>query len=110
MTRTDREVVHDALDHLGILRQHLVRGDVDDQAIADAVSLRLASAIEAISHGTDDLRDRLFAGEWRIVWATRNRIVHSYTYINQDIIRATVAEDLPFFEAALTAELERADF
>ena len=107
MSRTDRQVSQDALDHLSVLRAHLARGDLDDQTVADAVNLRLAAAIEAIAQGSDGLRERLFRDEWHIVWATRNRIAHSYIYIDHSIIMATVAEDLPALEAALVAELER---
>ena len=107
MSRTDREVAQDALDHLAVLREHLTRGDVGDQTVADAVSLRLAAAIEAIAQGTDGLRKRLFKGEWHIAWATRNRIVHSYIYIDQSIIAATVANDVPELVASLTAEIAR---
>lgn len=109
MSRTDREVTQDALDHLAVLRAHLSRGDLDDQTIADAVSLRLAAAIEAIAQGTDGLRERLFHGEWQIAWATRNRIAHSYVYIDHNIITATVADELPALEAALTSEITRTD-
>lgn len=95
MSRTDREAAQDALDHLAILRAHLTRGDLDDQTVADAVSLRLAAAIGTISQGTDSFRERLFAGEWQIAWATRNRIAHPYTNIDHSIIAATVADDVP---------------
>ena len=106
MSRTDVEVVRDALAHLAVLRAHLSRGDLNDQTIADAVSLRLSAAIEAIAQGSDDLRERLFAGEWHIVWATRNRIAHSYIHIDHGLIAATVVDDLPAMEAALALELE----
>lgn len=44
MTRTDDELVHDALDHLRVIRLHIGRTDLAGQTAADAVSLRLASA------------------------------------------------------------------
>ena len=109
MSRTDKEATQDALDHLAVLRAHLTRGDLGDQTIADAVSLRLAAAIEAIAQGSDGLRERLFAGEWHIAWATRNRIAHSYIYIDHSIIAATVADDVPALEAALAAEILRSE-
>ena len=109
MSRTDREVTQDALNHLAVLRAHLSRGDLDDQTIADAVSLRLAAALEALAQGTDGLRERLFLGEWHIAWATRNRIAHSYIQIDHGIISATVADDLPALEAALALEITRTD-
>lgn len=87
----------------------MARGDLDDQTIADAVSLRLAVAIEAIAQGSDGLRVRLFGGDWHIAWATRNRIAHSYIYVDHRTIAATVSEDLPALEAALAAEIEESD-
>ena len=109
MSRTDRQITQDALDHLAVLRAHLTRGDLGDQTVADAVSLRLAAAIEAIAQGTDGLRERLFDGEWHIARATRNRIAHSYIYIDHNIIAATVANDVPAREASLAAEIVRTD-
>ncbi|MGL4339712.1 MAG: HepT-like ribonuclease domain-containing protein [Rhodoglobus sp.] len=47
------------------------------------------------------------ADEWHIVWATRNRIAHGYTYVDRSIIEATIANDLPLLEAALAAEVKR---
>lgn len=107
MSRSDAELIVDAQHHLAILRQHLVRGDLDDQTVADAVSLRLAAAIEAISQATEDMRSRLFGEDWNLMWATRNRIAHGYAFIDLAIIGATVDRDLPWFEAALQQELDR---
>ena len=84
-----------------------MRGDLDNQTVADAVSLRLAAAIEAISQATEEMRSRLFGDDWSLVWATRNRIAHGYAFIDLAIIRATIDGDLPWFEAALQKELDR---
>ncbi|QPZ38712.1 HepT-like ribonuclease domain-containing protein [Paramicrobacterium chengjingii] len=105
MTRNDHELVCDALDHLAVLHQHLERSDLDDQTVADAVSLRLASAIEAISETSERFRDRTFGDDWKIIWATRNRISHGYAYIDMGLIRATVIHDLPDFERGLRESL-----
>jgi len=61
--RTDGELVDDALMHISVLHTHLARGDLEDQTIADAVTLRLAAAIEALSNCTDDLRNRAFGDD-----------------------------------------------
>lgn len=101
MTRSDAELVHDALDHLAVLHQHLERADLNDQTVADAVSLRLASAIEAISEASDEFRHRAFGDDWTFIWATRNRIAHGYAYIDLRLIEATIDQDLPDFERRL---------
>jgi uncharacterized protein with HEPN domain len=107
VSRSDTELVRDALEHLRVLHLHLERSDMSDQIVADAVSLRLAAAIEALSTASQPLRDRAFGDEWPIIWATRNRIAHGYAHIDLSIIRATVEQDLPQFEKALEAESRR---
>ncbi len=54
MSRTDEELIRDALDHIEALKRHLTRGDLDDETVADAVSLRLAAAIEAVAEASPD--------------------------------------------------------
>jgi uncharacterized protein with HEPN domain len=107
VSRTDAELVADALEHLRVLRQHLGKSTLDDQTVADAVSLRLAAAIESVSATSHDLRHRVFGDDWRAIWATRNRIAHGYAFIDVGIIRATVEKDLAAFETALRNELDR---
>ena len=106
MSPSDRELVGDALEHIRMLHRHLDRSDLSDETVADAVSLRLAAAIESFSTASQGLRDRVFGSEWPIAWATRNRIAHGYTHIDVAIIRATVERDLPQSEQGLKAELD----
>jgi uncharacterized protein with HEPN domain len=101
VSRSDDELVSDALDHIAVLKRHLKRGDLGDETVADAVSLRLAAAIEAVSETSAQFRERTFGDDWKIIWATRNRIVHGYAYIDLSIIRDTVEQDLPEFEGKL---------
>jgi len=107
VSRTDEQLTRDALDHLEALRRHLERGDLADETIADAVSLRLAAAIEALAGTTAGFREHLFAEEWSVMWATRNRIAHGYAYVDLAIIRATVEHDLPAVERKLRRSLEQ---
>ena len=39
--------------------------------------------------------------DWSVIWATRNRIAHGYTFIDRAMIEATLHKDLPGFEATL---------
>ncbi len=105
MSRSDRELVLDALDHIKMLKRHLERGDLADATVADAVSLRLASAIEAISETSPGFLAKHFGDDWKLMWATRNRIAHGYAFIDLEIIRSTVEKDLPAFEAELRSTL-----
>ncbi|WP_448003080.1 HepT-like ribonuclease domain-containing protein [Agromyces bauzanensis] len=88
-----------------MLKRHLLRADLSDETVVDAVSLRLAAAIEAVSEASADFRRRTFGDDWKIIWATRNRIAHGYAYIDLGIIRDTVDHDLPEFERKLRTAL-----
>lgn len=108
MSRSDEELVRDALDHLEILKRHLDRADIADEIVADAVSLRLSAAIEAVSETTAEFRDRIFGDDWTMIWATRSRIAHGYAYIDLSVITATVEQDLPDFERKLRESIGNA--
>ncbi len=101
MTRSDRELLADALNHLDVLHSHQARRDLDDQTVADAVCLRLAAAIEAVANMTSEVRTGAFGAEWTLIRATRNRIAHGYMFIDRSMIEATIDKDLPGFEATL---------
>lgn len=45
MSRTDEELVRDALDHIEILKSHLAKAGVDDAVVADAVNMRIANRL-----------------------------------------------------------------
>lgn len=107
MSRSDSERISEALEHLDRLHAHLLRDDLHDETVADAVSLRLASAIETIQTSDGSLANRLFGDDWPLIWATRNRIAHGYAYVDMDLIAATVEQDLPGLETALRLELAR---
>jgi uncharacterized protein with HEPN domain len=70
------------------------KAGLDDQTVADAVCLRLASAIECVADLSPELRAQAFGEDWPLIWATRNRIAHGYATIDLSIIKATVRDDL----------------
>lgn len=103
MSRSDAELVADALEHIDILKRHLNAQVGDVLLVADAISMRLAAAIEAISQTTPEFRDAYFGEVWHLMWATRNRISHGYVFVDQQLIALTVSNRLPEFEAQLRA-------
>lgn len=103
MSRSDHELVSDALSHLDLLHKHLLRADLSDQTVSDAVCMRLFAAIEAVGRGSDQLRNETFGQDWPLMWATRNRIAHGYAFIDMSVIAATIQHDLPRFEDQLRA-------
>lgn len=105
MSRSDQELIMDALDHIDVLKGHLDRGDLTDITIADAVNMRLSAAIETLAQTTRDFRERHFGQEWQLMWATRNRISHGYAFVDVEIIQKTIENRLPRVEAQLRAAL-----
>lgn len=73
---------------------------------ADAVSMRLAAAIDALRTPDGSLEDRLFGEDWQFMWAMRNRLTHGYITVDLRIVEATISGDLPDFERTLRAELD----
>ena len=105
MSRTDKELVLDALDHIQILKSHLTRSDLEQVIIADAVNMRLSAAIESLAQTSPEFRAQYFAEEWKLMKATRNRISHGYTFVDQSIIQQTVVNRLPGLEQQLRTAL-----
>lgn len=69
--------------------------------------MRLAAAIESMAATTTGFRAQVFGDEWRVIWATRNRIAHGYARIDMQVISLTVEHDLPAFERKLRSAVER---
>lgn len=64
MSRSDRELVTDALTHLAMLAEHLRRGDLTDSTVADGVCLRLAAALDALAATSEAFRVQTFGDDW----------------------------------------------
>ncbi|MGF0115010.1 HepT-like ribonuclease domain-containing protein [Promicromonospora sp. Marseille-Q5078] len=109
MKRTDAQLARESLEHLAMLQRHVAEGSWDAQMTVDAVCLRLAAAIDSASRLSERGRAEAFGDGWPAVWATRNRIVHGYTAVDGEIVRATVENDLGAFWAALDHLIDRPD-
>ncbi len=83
MSKSDAGHASAALENLPVLRRHA------DSAIEDA------TGIGADAHA--------FGATWTAMWSTRNRITHRYTFVNRDVILATVERDLDDFKTGLCA-------
>ena len=106
MSRTDRERITDALNHIEAMHRHLSRQNLSDGTVADAVSMRLSAAIESLRTADGGLESRLCGDDWKSMWAMRNRLAHGYISADLGIVRTTVSEDLPEFERNLRRKLD----
>ncbi len=106
MSRSDQEILRDALAHLQLLSTYAANRDVDDQVVIDAMCMRLSAGIEVLARLDAKERDRLFGDDWLVMWGMRNRIAHGYLLVNAAIIRATVTDDLPSIVMVIATELD----
>jgi len=90
----------DVIDAITAIHAHLVRGDLTDPLVFDAVRMRFVEIGEAVGA----LPEELLASEqdipWREVVAMRHKLAHHY-YAAVGILAATIADDLPALEAAV---------
>lgn len=94
MTRSDHEVLQEALTHFDLMLHH-AQGDVTDQLVIDAVCMRLSAGLEVLDRLDPDVRDGMFGDSWPLMWGMRNRIAHGYLLVEPRVIRSTLDTDIP---------------
>jgi uncharacterized protein with HEPN domain len=100
MSRHDRQRLTDITTAIDAIRAHLLRGDLSDGLVFDAVRVRLIEIGEAAK----SLSAELLAHEPTIPWSQiaglRDRLAHRYFDTSHAILAATITHDLPELEAA----------
>lgn len=66
-----------------------------DEKTYDATLRKLELIGEAATHIPDAIRETYSAIAWRQVVATRNRLIHGYLGIDNDILWSIIQEDIP---------------
>ena len=74
---------------------------VADRMRYDATLRNLELLGEAATHVTQDLRDKASEFPWRQVIATRNRLIHAYLGIDEDIVWNIITDDVPALRLGL---------
>jgi uncharacterized protein with HEPN domain len=101
VSRHDRERLDDIRTACTAIRAHLLRGDLGDGLVFDAVRMRLVEIGEAVKRITPELLAAEADIPWREVAAMRDRLAHRYFDTVHAIVAATVAHDLDELEAAI---------
>ncbi len=101
MSRRDRQRLEDILAAVDAIRGHLVRGDITDGLVFDAVRVRLIEIGEAVKGLPAELLDHEPNLPWAQIAGMRDRLAHRYFDTSHAIVRATVEEDLPELDAAV---------
>ena len=76
---------------------------IHDEKTYDAVLRNLELIGEAATRIPESVRDNFPEVPWRMIIATRNRLIHAYLGIDNDIIWSIIVDDVP----ALLSSLER---
>ncbi len=73
----------------------------------DATLRNLELIGEAATHIPDKVREQYVQIPWRLVVATRNRLIHAYLGIDDDTIWSIIQDDIPSLLLALESIRER---
>lgn len=104
MSRTEEEILASALLHLDYVERYAAR-DLTDEAIVDAIALRLAAMVDALTGLHSDVLDAMFGPTWKAMRGMRNRIAHGYQSVDAAVIRLTATEEMPRVRALIEARL-----
>ncbi len=74
---------------------------VADELRYDATLRNLELIGEAATHVPEDVRNAHSEIPWRLIIATRNRLIHAYLGIDQDTVWSIIQDDIPELLSAL---------
>ncbi len=80
---------------------------VANSLVYDATLRNLELIGEAATHVPDDVRSANPQIPWRLIIATRNRLIHGYLGIDDDTVWSIIQDDLPTLLTALRGMREK---
>jgi uncharacterized protein with HEPN domain len=108
VSRHDSQRLADIAAAITAIGAHLQRGELSDGLVFDAVRVRLIEIGEAVKGIGDDLLETEPGIPWAQIAAMRDRLAHRYFDVSHAIIAATIANDLPELQTAVTRLTVRA--
>jgi uncharacterized protein with HEPN domain len=99
----DADRLADIQAAVAAIRSHLERGTLADGLVFDAVRMRLLEIGEAVKAISGDLLATQPGIPWQQIAGMRDHLAHRYFDTAHAILQATVDEDLPELEQAVTA-------
>jgi uncharacterized protein with HEPN domain len=108
VTYRERERLADILAAIAAIRAHVVRGELTDGLIFDAVRIRLLEIGEAVKALPDDLLASEPDIPWRQIARMRDHLAHRYFDTSHAIVQGTVDRDLLQLEDAVHRLASRA--
>lgn len=101
MSRRDPERLHDVLDAIDAINDHVTRGDLADGLIFDAVRVRLMEIGEAIKAVSPELLATESGQPWTDIARMRDRLAHRYFDTSHSQVASAVEHDLVPLRAAI---------
>ncbi|MBK5223567.1 MAG: DUF86 domain-containing protein [Acidimicrobiia bacterium] len=100
MSRPDEARLHDIVEAIRVIQDHLSRGDLHDGLIYDAVRVRLIEIGEAVKGTDPDLLVESPAVPWKEIARMRDHLAHRYFDTDHSIVRDVLDNDLgPLLDA-----------
>ena len=79
---------------------------VKDMMTIDAIVRNLSIIGEAVKNIPDEMKKRYSAISWHEITGMRNKVVHEYFAVDEEILWKTVKEDLPIVKKQIQEILE----
>ena len=96
------EDVKDAIEKIEKYTKGLGFDDfVKDTKTIDAVARNLSIIGEAVKNFPKEIRVKYPQISWKDITGTRDKVIHAYFTIDEDILWKTIKEDLPLFKRQL---------
>ena len=107
MSRQDDARLHDIVDAIDAIRDHLTRGDLHDGMVYDAVRVRLIEIGEAVKAIDRNLSDDAPDVPWKEIARMRDHLAHRYFDTDHAIVQDVVDNDLGPLLDAVQSLIER---
>lgn len=105
MSYRERQRLEDIQTAIDAIRSHLLRGDLSDGLVSDAVRIRLLEIGEAVKALPPGLLSSQPKIPWNQIAGMRDHLAHRYFDTDHAVLQATVDNDLPELESATEALL-----
>jgi uncharacterized protein with HEPN domain len=91
---------------IAAVRSHLLRGDLSDDLVFDAVRIRLLEIGEAVKALPAEMLSSQPGIPWSQIAGMRDHLAHRYFDTDHLVLQATIDSDLPELERAVHALAE----
>lgn len=109
MSRRDDARLGDIVDAITVINAHLMRGDLQDELVFDAVRVRLIEIGEAVKGIRPDLLNEFPQVPWTEIARMRDHLAHRYFDTDHAIVQDVVDNELGPLLEAVRSLIERSD-